>query len=48
MVDIAHPARTNGHIASILLIVIKAAFLSVAKGMLVYLINVMSMDGNHI
>jgi len=35
MVDTAHPAWTNGHIAGVLLMDTKAAFPSVAKGRLV-------------
>ena len=46
MVDRAHAAWTNGHIPGVLLMDIKAAFLSVAKGRLVNLIKVRQMDGD--
>jgi len=46
MVDRAHAAWTNGHIAGVLPMYIKAAFLSVAKGRLVNLVKVRQMDGD--
>jgi len=46
MVDRAHAAWRDGHIAGVLLMDIKAAFPSVAKGRLVNLIKVRQMDGN--
>jgi len=45
MVDRAHAAWMNGHITGVLLMDIKAAFPSVAKGRLVNLMNVRQMDG---
>jgi hypothetical protein len=46
MVDRAHAAWTNGHITGVLLMDIKAAFPSVAKGRLVNLMKVRQMDGD--
>jgi len=46
MVDRAHAALTNGHITGVLLMDIKAAFPSVAKGRLVNLMKVRQMDGD--
>jgi len=46
MVDRAHAAWTNGHITGELLMDIKAAFPSVAKGRLVNLMKVGQMDGD--
>jgi len=46
MVDRAHSAWRDGHIAGLLLINIKAAFPSVAKGRLVNLMNVRQLDGD--
>jgi len=48
MVDRARPACRDGHIAVVLLMDIKAAFPSVAKGRLVNLMKVRQMDGDHI
>jgi len=45
-VDRAHTAWTNGHISGVLLMDIKAAFPSVAKGRLVNLMQVRQMDGD--
>jgi len=45
-VDRAHAACTNGHITGVLLMVINAAFPSVAKGRLVNLKKVRQMDGD--
>jgi hypothetical protein len=46
MVDRAHAAWTNGHITGLLLMYIKAAFPSMAKGRLVNLMKVRQMDGD--
>jgi len=46
MVDKAHAAWTNGHIKSVLLMDIKAAFLSVAKEQLVNMIKVSQIGGD--
>jgi len=46
MVDRGHAAWTNGHITGVLLMDIKAAFPSVAKGRLVNLMKVRQMDGD--
>jgi len=46
MVDRAHAAWKGGHIAGVLLMDIKAAFPSVAKGRLVNLMKVRQMDGD--
>jgi hypothetical protein len=46
MVGRAHAAWTNGHMAGVLLMDIKAAFPSVAKGRLVNLMKVRQMDGD--
>jgi len=46
MVNRAHTAWKNGHITGVLLIDIKAAFPSVAKGRLVNLIEARQMDGD--
>jgi hypothetical protein len=46
MVDRAHAAWTNSHIPGLLLMVIKAAFPSVAKGRLVNIMKVRQMDGD--
>ena len=46
MVHRAHAAWTNGHITGVLLMDIKAAFPSVAKGRLVNFMNVRQMDGD--
>jgi len=46
MVDRAHAAWTNGHITGVLLMDIKAAFPSVAKGRLVNWMKVRQMDGD--
>jgi len=46
MVDRAHAAWKGGHIAGMLLMDIKAAFLSVAKGRLVNLMKFRQMDGD--
>jgi hypothetical protein len=46
MVDRAHAAWRDGHIAGVLLMDIKAAFPSVAKGRLVNLMKVRQMDGD--
>jgi hypothetical protein len=46
MVDRAHAAWTNSHITGVLLMDIKAAFPSVAKGRLVNLMKVRQMDGD--
>jgi len=46
MVGREHAAWTNGHITGVLLMDIKAAFPSVAKGRLVYLMKVRQMDGD--
>jgi hypothetical protein len=46
MVDRAHAAWNGGHIAGVLLMDIKAAFPSVAKGRLVNLMKVRQMDGD--
>jgi len=46
LVDRAHPAWRDGHIAGVLLMDIKAAFPSVAKGRLVNLMKVRQMDGD--
>jgi hypothetical protein len=46
MVDRAHAAWTNGHVTGVLLMDIKAAFRSVAKGRLVNLMKVRQMDGD--
>jgi len=48
MVDRAHAAWKGGHIAGVLLMDIKAAFPSVAKGRLVNLMKVRQMAGDHI
>jgi hypothetical protein len=48
MVDRAHAAWTNGHIPGVLLMDIKAAFPSVAKGRLVNIMKTRQMDGDHI
>jgi len=45
MVDRVHAAWTNGHITGLLLVDIKAAFLSMAKGRLVNFMMVRQMDG---
>jgi len=46
IVDRAHAAWTNGHITGVLLMDIKAAFPTVAKGRLVNLMKVRQMDGD--
>jgi len=46
MVDRAHTVWTNRHITGVLLMDIKAAFPSVAKGRLVNLMKVRKMDGD--
>jgi len=46
MVDRAHAVWTNGHITGVLLMDIKAAFPSMAKGRLLNLMKVMQMDGD--
>ena len=46
MVDRAHAAWRDGYIAGVLLMLIKAAFPSVAKGRLVNLMKVWQMDGD--
>jgi hypothetical protein len=46
MVDRGHAAGTNGHITGVLLMDIKAAFPSVAKGRLVNLVKVRQLDGD--
>jgi hypothetical protein len=46
MVDRAYAAWTHGHITGVLLMDIKAAFPSVAKGRLVNLMKVRKMDGD--
>jgi hypothetical protein len=46
MLNKAHVAWTNSHITGVLLMDIKAAFLSVAKGRLVNLVKVRQMDGD--
>jgi hypothetical protein len=48
IVDRAHAAWTNGHITGLLLMDIKAAFPSVAKGRLVNLMKARQMDGDRI
>jgi len=48
MVDRAHAAWTNGHITGMLLMGIKGASTSMAKGRLVNLKKVRLMDGDHI
>jgi len=48
MVDRAHAAWRDSHIAGVLLMDIKAAFPSVAKGTLVNLMKVRQMDGDYI
>jgi hypothetical protein len=47
MVDRVHAALRNGHITSVLLIDIKAAFPSVAKGRQVNVMKVRKMDRDH-
>jgi len=46
MVDRAQAALTNGHISGVLLMDIKAAFPSVAKGRLVNVLKIRQMDGD--
>jgi len=46
--DRAHASRKNSHIPGELLMDIKAAFPSVAKGRIVNLMNLREMDGDHI
>jgi len=46
MVDSAHAARTNGCITAVLVMDIKSAFPSIAKGRLVNLLKVRHMDGD--
>jgi hypothetical protein len=46
MVDRTHAAWTNGHISGVLLMDIKAAFPSMAKGRLVNMMKVREMDGD--
>jgi len=46
MVNRAHAACTNGHITGVLLMDIKAAFRSVAKGTLVNFMKISQMDGD--
>jgi len=48
MVDRAHAAWTNGHITGVLLMDIKAAFPSVAKGRIINLMKVWQIDRDHI
>ena len=46
MVDRAHAAWTNGHIKGVVLMDIKAAFRSMAKGRLVHIMNLRQMDAD--